>query len=163
MPESLFSLIVRMVDILFSPLLLLPPAIAVALLAFLTTFVVILASRFLINRKEFKEIKVKSHELKERMVKAEKNSDKKEMERILDEMLKINSLMLKNTMKVLFISLLIGILTLPWLAEHYSKEAMFILPISLPVIGNKITWVIWYVIVGFIFSFVLNKLIGIGL
>jgi len=156
-----FIPIAKYLDKIFSPLLSLPSPVTVGMLSVLSTLFVVGLTRVLTDKNEYESLKKKSEELKERMVEAQKKNDEKEIEKVLDEMMKLNKFIVKNTVKTLLLSFTAAVLILPWLSFHYSGQAMFVLPVELPLIGNKINWLVWYILIGFISSLILNKLLGV--
>ena len=92
------------------------------------------------------------------MIKAQKEGKQSEIEKILNEMMDLNKIAMKNSLKVMLVSTLIALFILPWLSANYTGKTILTLPIKLPIIGNSIGWLLWYIFVGTIFSFILNKI-----
>lgn len=154
--------IAKTMDVVLFPFLALNPALAVFSFSLLSTLTVVLASRFFARGEEKKKLRLRMNELKERIVKLEKAGKKDEIDKLIEEMLKLNLRFMRSNFKAMGFSLLVGVFAISWLSFHFSGMVVATLPISLPLIGNKLGWVYWYVLVSLVSGFLLNKLIGVS-
>jgi len=118
-------------------------------------------NKFSINKKAVREIKNRMEEIRENLTKAQKEGNKEETNRFLNEMMKANNDYMKQTFAALIISIVVLSLFLPWLRYRYEGKVVAALPFSLPVIGSSMGWVWWYVLVSFTVGWVIKKLLGI--
>ena len=157
------SYIVKGMDLILFPLLSINPALTIFIVAFLTTVFIIGVGRMLMDSKKVEEVKTRSKEIREKILNAQKLGNKAEMEKMVDELFKLNREFMKETVKTLGLSIVVAVLFLPWLSAHYSGMSVANLPISIPFVGNKLNWIYWYALVSFISGFVLTKLIGVSI
>ena len=155
--------IAKMMDPMLYPLLGMSPALTVFIVSLLTTVFVIGVGRLLMDNKKIEELKLKSKEIREKILNAQKLGNKSEMERMVSELFKLNREFMKQTLRNLVLSIIVAIIFLPWLSAHYSGMAVASLPFTLPIVGSKLSWIYWYVLVSFVVGFVLTKLIGVSL
>lgn len=105
-------------NILFDPLLVFHPSIAVFIFAAFMLFVINLCYRFLANQGELKRIKQRMAELSDRM-KAEKDN-KDSVNALLKESMTEQNKMMKITMKPMLVSLVLAMIFFPWAAQVYG-------------------------------------------
>ncbi|MGC9059274.1 MAG: hypothetical protein ACP5H3_02635, partial [Candidatus Aenigmatarchaeota archaeon] len=75
---------------IFQPLLLFNPLLSLLFLSFFLTLLITLYQRKIFKKVEVRKIKEETDELKERIIKLQKNGNKEEIEKVLDEMIKAN-------------------------------------------------------------------------
>jgi uncharacterized membrane protein (DUF106 family) len=157
----MFEQLLAVFDFIFSPFLVFSPLISLVLVATALTAIVMVINKFSINKKAVREIKNRMEEIRENLTKAQKEGNKEETNRFLNEMMKANNDYMKQTFAALIISIVVLSLFLPWLRYRYEGKVVAALPFSLPVIGSSMGWVWWYVLVSFTVGWVIKKLLGI--
>jgi len=157
----MFEQLLAVFDFIFSPFLVFSPLISLVLVATALTAIVMVINKFSINKKAVREIKNRMEEIRENLTKAQKEGNKEETNRFLNEMMKANNDYMKQTFAALIISIVVLSLFLPWLRYRYEGKVVTALPFSLPVIGSSMGWVWWYVLVSFTVGWVIKKLLGI--
>jgi uncharacterized membrane protein (DUF106 family) len=147
---------------LFSPLMTLNPLLAILIFSGIVSILINLSYKFLMDQKKAKEIKARTNELQARMKELQKKNDMDGMNAMMGEAMKNNSEQMKLMLKPMMFSLIIGILTLPWLNENYSKLVIN-LPGTIPFIGSMMPfgWLGWYIICSVPFILVTRKLFGL--
>jgi uncharacterized membrane protein (DUF106 family) len=155
----MFEPVIKAIDFIFSPITVFSPAVAILIFSVIVTLLITGLSRLVINRKLVKELKEKMEEVKENLKQAQKEGDKEKTNQFLSEMMKINSLYMKQTLKSFVVSIVIVIIFLPWVKYRYEKVAIPI-PFNLPYVGSSLSWIIWYILVAFTVGWVVQKLLG---
>jgi len=153
-------------NFLFSPLTLLPPAFSIFILATLVSGIMIFINKKTIWSEEGKKIQEKmkgDKKLKEQLDAAQKKGDKKKIEQLnkksLEEQSKYMMEYMKFSLKPILISLLIAIIILPWLSETYKNTTVVIIPKFIPLIGGlELTWIWWYIICALAISLLGKKI-----
>ncbi len=156
----MFEKITAMMVSVFAPLFTLNPIIAVFIFSLFLTVIIILINRFAVNRKLMKEIKTKMTEIRENLTKAQKEGNKEDTNKFLNEYMKANSQMMKQNFKSLIISMVFVLIFLPMLSSKYTGVVVATLPFSLPIIGSNMGWLLWYFIVSLAMGWVIRKVIG---
>jgi uncharacterized membrane protein (DUF106 family) len=113
-------------------------------------------SKVLTNQKELKKIKNEMQFFKEKMEKSRKSGDTAKAEQFMNDMLKSSNKQLKQTMKPLFISMIIFFTAFQFLGATYS-DIVISLPFAFPFLGTEINWFWWYLIVVMPSSMLLRK------
>jgi len=124
-------------------------------------FLVILINKFLVNRKKMDEIKRMIEEIRVKIAEAQKNKDMESASKLLNELMKLNSEQLRQSLLALVVSMLLIAIILPWMKYRYEGMVILKLPFSLPLIGNSLSWFIWYFLVSFAIGFLLRKIFGV--
>ena len=152
--------ITGMFDLVFEPILSLPNFISLTIFSVLITALLVLANRFILGKRTTKEIQKRFMELREEILKYQKIGDVEKLNEVMKEFSKLNKIYLKQTGKILVISLLVFLFLFPWLREKYSGDSTVAeLPFSLPFIGENLSWFVWYIFASFVVSFILKKLL----
>jgi len=153
--------IILFFDIIFSPLLNLKPHVSLFIISSIMAFLVILINKFLVNRKKMDEIKRMIEEIRVKIAEAQKNKDMESASKLLNELIKLNSEQLRQSLLALVVSMLLIAIILPWMKYRYEGMVVLKLPFSLPLIGNSLSWFIWYFLVSFAIGFLLRKIFGV--
>jgi uncharacterized membrane protein (DUF106 family) len=155
-----FEQITGMVSLILSPLSSFVPVLAVAIFSALLTLLIFGLNRVVTNRKMLKELKEKMENIRESLTQAQKEGNKENIEKFLNEMMKTNSEYMRHSFKALIVSTIILVIFLPWLNAKYSGSVVAYLPFSLPLVGSSLTAIYWYILVAFAVGWVVNKLFG---
>ncbi|HDH91636.1 MAG TPA: DUF106 domain-containing protein [Candidatus Aenigmarchaeota archaeon] len=153
--------ITGMFDLVFAPVLGLPPFLSLTLLSIFLTCLVLFLNRLFLRKKVFEELKEKIFQLKEEALRLQKEGKMVEMEKCLQKMTKLNMYFMKQTFKTLLISILVFDLFFPWIKYRFSGyEAIARLPFKLPFIGENLNWLQWYIFISLVVGYVLKKILG---
>ncbi|MBD3155082.1 MAG: DUF2208 domain-containing protein [Candidatus Aenigmarchaeota archaeon] len=153
-------------NVVFSPILGLHPAIAIFIVCGIITTVITLINKKTMGTTDAKEVKKEMEEARKKMMEAQKNGEKEEVDKHMKKMMEMNSDYLQKMMKPMMVSLgismLIVILVFPWLRETFSGVVILTIPEALPLLGGKeLTWLVWYVICSVGLGLGLRKIMGV--
>jgi uncharacterized membrane protein (DUF106 family) len=109
-------------DVIFGFLLPFDPVVAVTIFAIIILVLINIFYKILIKQHEAKELKEKTKELNRQMKEAQKAGNKDESNKLLSEMMRENSRLMRMTMKPMIVSFIIVILLLPWPAGVYGDK-----------------------------------------
>lgn len=143
-----------------NPVFALQPIISIFIFSFALTLIITLINRFVVNRKAMKDVKTKMTEIRENLSKAQKEKNTEEINKYMNEYMSINTQYMKQTFKSLIISVVIIMLFLPVVNLKYKGVVVANLPFSLPVVGTKSGWLLWYFLVSLTTSIIFKKIIG---
>ncbi len=147
-------------DIVLSPITALPTPIAILIISAGITGLLLVLSKLLVNKNMVKEIRAKMEETRENLTKAQKEGNKENVQKFLDELMKTNNQYMKQTFKTMIISLIVVSIFLPWLGYKYQGLTVAVLPFSLPFIGSQLPWLYWYFLVSLMVGWTARKLVG---
>lgn len=155
-----FTFFAAFVDPVFAPLMALKPHIALFIFSSFLTALIYGINKLMINRKVAKEIKDRLATVKENLAKAQKDGRKDDINKFLSEYMSVNNQYLRQTFKVMIVTLLVVVVLFPWASARFSGVTVAQLPFALPVIGTTMGWIIWYILVSVTGSWLLRKIIG---
>lgn len=129
-----------------------------------------LLTKFLTNQKDLRNIKHSLKSMREKLSKAQKAGDTKEMTRLNSEMLKMSQKQFRENMKPMFISLFIFVFAIGWFAARYEELSLtlpFALPLLVPafppvVFSSALNWFWWYLFLVIPTSMTVRKLLDIS-
>jgi uncharacterized membrane protein (DUF106 family) len=116
--------------------------------------------RFLTKPAEMRRLKAEMNDLKTRANRAQKSGDAKEASRLMSEMMKGQSAVMRMTMKPMMASMLMFLLVLGWLTTSFQTLSIAA-PFSIPFIGASFNWFWWYFFVVLAGNFAFRKLLGV--
>jgi uncharacterized membrane protein (DUF106 family) len=157
----MFEFLISVLNFIFSPLTIFSPAISLLLVAFIITMSIILINRFFVNRDAVRELKEKMEQMREELIKYQKEGDSNKTNEILNEMTKTNLVYMRHTFKALAISIVVIILFLPWVQATYKDVTVAKLPLAVPYIGSNLNWFVWYFVVSLTIGWLIRKLMGL--
>ncbi|OYT42342.1 MAG: hypothetical protein B6U78_01485 [Candidatus Aenigmarchaeota archaeon ex4484_224] len=147
-------------DIVFSPILSLSPALSLALISFLISLTVVIASKIVMRMSNLENIRQKIEEIRNEIFRLQKEGKEEMAKKQMEELLKINKSYMFQSFKLILVSLVIFILIFPWIAERYQSYSKIVkLPFALPFIGDGLNWLEWYILISFVVGFILKKII----
>lgn len=149
-------------DFLFMPLAGLNPVVSILIVSASVSTLINLCYKFMIDQSKAKAIKERARELQKEMKELQKKNDMEGMNKIMSEAMKNNTEQMRLMLKPMLVSMLVAVLTLPWLSQNYAGISVTI-PASLPFIGNVIPfgWIGWYVLCSIPFILITRKLFGL--
>ncbi len=155
-----FEQIIGALDLILSPVTILPPYLSLFIVSVFLTILILVLGRVFTNRKLIKEVKDRMEQIRENLTQAQKEGKTDVANEHLKELMKVNNTYMKQTFKLLIISLVIISLFWPWMKFRYEGLTVAALPFSLPVIGTQLGWIGWYILVSFTIGWVLRKVLG---
>lgn len=132
----------------------------VLIISLILSLIMVLLTKFLTNQDEIRKAKREMKFYQDKIKKAQKSEDKEAVSKLSKDMLKASSKQMKQSMKPMFVSLIIFVIALGWLTGEYG-ELLINLPITLPVLGNQLNWFWWYLIIVLPTSFIFRKILGV--
>ena len=135
-------------------------ALEILAVTFLLNLLQVTIGYFLINRKKVEEAKDRLQEIREEMLKAQKEGKVIESEKLVNEMLNLNNEIMKETMKVSLVTIFVIMIVFPMLKTRYANTVIH-LPFSLPVVGSSLNWFWWYLITFTTVSTLTRKILDI--
>lgn len=136
--------------------------IIVFLLSFITSLITTLIYKFTIDQSKAKSIKANIKILSENAKEKQKSGNKEEVNKILQEIMKLNSEFTRMTLKPMIISMFPALIVLFILRYLYSGK-YFYLPFPLPYIGNSCDWLLIYVVISFVFTIFTRRIMNLEL
>jgi uncharacterized membrane protein (DUF106 family) len=116
--------------------------------------------RFLTNPEEMRKIKADMKDLNDRIKKAQKSNNTKEVSELTNELLKGSSRQFQSSMKPMMVSTIIFFVFLYVFLAQF-EELMVMLPFSLPFLGSQLSAFYWYIVIILPASFLFRKLFGV--
>ncbi len=132
----------------------------VLIISLVLSLIMVLLTKILTNQEEIKKAKREMKFYQDKIKKAQKSGDKDAVSKLSNDMLKASSKQMKQSMKPMFVSLIIFVIALGWLAGAYG-ELLIGMPITLPFLGNQLNWFWWYLIIVLPTSFIFRKMLGV--
>ncbi len=144
------------VDAILLPLTSLPPILTLIIITSILSLVVLIYQRMIFSKESVKELRRRIDEIRENIVKIQ-GDNPEELNRLISEMLKMNSRLLKENLKVVLLSFFLGIVFFSWVSLHYSG---YYVKLPLPFF-DKISLIYFYIILCFVFGIVIGKLLEV--
>jgi len=132
----------------------------VLIISLILSLIMVLITKLLTNQDVIKKAKREMKFYQEKIKKAQSSGDKEAAAKLSNDMLKASSKQLRQSMKPMFVSLIIFVIALGWLAAEYG-ELLINVPITLPFLGNQLNWFWWYLIIVLPTSFIFRKMLGV--
>jgi uncharacterized membrane protein (DUF106 family) len=138
----------------------LPGYMEVLAISAVMSLATVLISKLASNQSAIRNLKLEMKSLNERVKKAQKAGDTKEMNRLSSELMKLSGRQFHLNMKPMLLSLAMFMLVL-WFLGAYYTEVVVPSPVSIPFIGNQLGWFHWYLIIVLPGSFLFRKLLAV--
>lgn len=132
----------------------------VLIISIALSLLIVILTKLLTNQDEIKKAKREMKFYQEKIKKAQKAGDNQTVSKLSNDMLKASSKQLRQSMKPMFVSLIIFVIALGWLAAEYG-ELVINLPVTLPFLGSELNWFWWYLIIVLPTSFIFRKVLGV--
>ncbi|MEM7825491.1 MAG: EMC3/TMCO1 family protein [Candidatus Aenigmatarchaeota archaeon] len=136
------------------------PHILLLIVSSIMTIFLFILNRILVKKDLLKEIKTRMIETREKLAKAQASGNREEMDKYLNELLKVNSEYMRQNLKVLVGSVIVIIVVLPFISNAFNTMVISI-PFELPFIGSKINWSLWYILVSFSVGWAIKRLLEV--
>lgn len=148
----------NVLNVVFSPLLRMHPAIGEAIIALLIAFTITLFYKYLVKQDKMKELRDQL-KLKQKEIKDLQKTNPEEATKRTSEILTLTNQQMKMTMVPMMASLLFVILVFPWLKTVFVGPVVY-LPVT--ILGREwFGWFLWYAIVSMPFSMAFRKIMGV--
>lgn len=134
------------------------PHILLLIISSAITLFLFFLNRLLVKKDVLKEIKTRMIEIRENLAKAQASGNNEEINKYLNELLKVNSEYMRQNLKILVVSMLVLIAVLPFISNAFSGMTVSI-PFEIPFIGSKLNWSIWYILVSFSVGWAIKRLL----
>ncbi len=132
----------------------------------ISVFIVLVTSK-VVDQREMKALKAKISQGQEKLKAAQKKGDLKQAKKLEKEALRRSSEMGRKSMQPMFYTMIPIILVFTWLRNYDYLVAIaeqgyiVLLPFALPVFGDKLGWLGWYILTSFATSPLVRKLLMI--
>jgi uncharacterized membrane protein (DUF106 family) len=136
------------------------PIVGITLFSLILIFIIQIPYKFAVDQKRAKEIKEEQKRMQEKMKEHQKQGDMTKANQMMNDSMKLTTEMFKMTMKPLMISFVVILIFLPWLKTSFADFSAQ-LPFSLPLIGNSLGWLGWYILISLPSALVFKKMMGI--
>lgn len=120
----------------------------------------VMISKIVGDQKGIKNLKLEMKSLNEKIKKAQKSGDTKEMNRRSSELMKLSGRQMHMNMKPMMFSMALFMAAF-WFFGAYYSELAIPSPIDIPFIGNILGWFHWYFIIVLPGSFIFRKLLDV--
>ncbi len=169
---SLFDPFYGIFDTLFYPFFNLVPdprvsyMVGVFFVSIIIALITTVATAKVVDQGEMKVNKATLKDFQEKITVAREKGDEKKMKKLTNEMMGVQSEVMKGSFKPLMYTMLPIIIVFRWLG-HYWELQTFItdgsnylisLPFSLPKYGTELGWLGWYIICSFMTSTAIRKI-----
>lgn len=121
----------------------------------------VLITRFLGDQKGVKNLKAEMKKLNERIKKAQKSGDTKEVSRLSSELMKMSGKQFQLNMKPMMITMVMFMGVFWFVIRAYYSELVVLAPFSIPFIGNNLGWFYWYLLVAIPTGLMFRKLLSV--
>lgn len=152
------KIVVRALDVLLSPLLVLKPHLVILILASALTIIGTTFKTTFIGRKKIVKMKREIARVMDKINAAQKTGDTKLLQKHLNELFKLQRNYFKINLVPIAFSLLLFALFIPWFHASFSAKTVVVLPVSIPIIGRSLSWIIWYIMVSICVAWLIEKL-----
>ena len=156
MIEQLYAIF----DAVFAPILSFPNYLAILFISLMLSLVLVSLNKVLIKKNIREELKSKMEEVKANLAKAQKEGNKENANKFLDDMMKLHNETMKHTLKATMVSMVVVLAILPWVANRYEGLAVAAVPFEIPLLGSSLTWIYWYILVSITVSWISNRFFG---
>jgi uncharacterized membrane protein (DUF106 family) len=111
-----------------------------------------------IDREKFREQKKKIKEYQQKMKEAQKRKDYKAMQHTQSKLSEVMMEQMKHSFKPLMYTMLPFLIVFSWLRSNYTEAGLVVrFPVMLPVLGDGLGWLGWYILCSMVVSIILNK------
>ncbi|MFQ5815858.1 MAG: EMC3/TMCO1 family protein [Candidatus Hydrothermarchaeaceae archaeon] len=138
------------------------------LVSALVSAIIVLITAKVVDQKEMKKLKARMSKVQERLRKAQKDGDKRKAAKIQKEMMHNSSELWQKSMKPMFFTMIPIILIFTWLRNYEVLNAFVaqrgyavLLPFVMPMFGDRLGWLGWYVLTSFATSPLIRKLLKV--
>lgn len=120
----------------------------------------VLITKFAGDQTAVKNLKAEMKTINERIKKAQKAGNTKEMNKHSGDLMKLSGKQFQLNMKPMMISL-VFFMALFWVFGTYYVDMVVASPLNIPFIGSEFGWFYWYLIIVIPTSFMFRKLLSV--
>lgn len=154
------KILINALNVLLSPLLILKPHLVILILASALTITGTVFKTLFIGKRRIIEMKKEIAKIMDKINLAQKSGDQKIMQKYMNELFKLQRTYFKMNLIPILFSLSLFLIFAPWFQASFSAESVVVLPISIPIIGKSINWIIWYIMISICVAWLIEKLFG---
>lgn len=132
----------------------------ILIISILLSLLMAILTKILTNQDEIKRAKREMQFYQDKVKKAQASGDKDTVAKLSNDMLKASGKQLKQSMKPMFISLIIFAIAFWWLGTTYA-EIVILIPFPIPFIGAEFNWFWWYLVVVLPTGFLFRKIMDV--
>jgi uncharacterized membrane protein (DUF106 family) len=136
----------------------LPGYMEVLAISVLMAFASVMISKLASNQGAIRNLKAEMKSLNEKVKRAQKAGDTKEMNRHSGDLMKLSGKQMQMSMKPMMISMMLFVAVF-WFFGAYYTGLVVPSPVNIPFIGNQLGWFHWYIIIVLPGSFLFRKLL----
>ncbi len=129
--------------------------------ASLLSLLTVILTKLLTDQELMRRIKADMKEFNDKIKSAQKAGKTDEANKLTNQMLKMSSKQMQQSMKPMVFTFGIFILAI-WFFNAYYSELIVAVPINLPFLGNSLNWFWWYFIIIFGTNFLFRKLFDVA-
>ncbi len=105
---------------IFAPLMAQGDLFAIVSVSLLISFIFSALYLVLVDQQKMKRIKAETKEMQEKMKKAQKEGNDKEIKSLFSNSMKLNNEMMRLTMKPIIVSMIVFFMVIPWMSANYG-------------------------------------------
>jgi len=139
----------------------LPGIIEMLIWASLLSVFMVLLTKKLTDQHMLKNIKADMKEMNAKIKKAQKAGKTDEANKLTNQMLKMSSKQMRQTMKPMIASMGVFFVAI-WFFGTYYADLVIAVPVNLPFLGNSLGWFWWYFLIVFATNFMFRKLLDVA-
>ncbi|MBU7045838.1 MAG: DUF106 domain-containing protein [Theionarchaea archaeon] len=143
-----------------------PGIYAVFVVAIIVGIISVSAQYFLVDQEKLRTIRSETSEFQKKMIQAQKSGSKKELRKLEAQKKRSQqqqSEMMGMTMRPMFLTFIPIIIFFGWVrAQPAAGELVIDLPFTLPIFGDTLGWLGWYILCSFFFTQVLRKILNMA-
>jgi uncharacterized membrane protein (DUF106 family) len=136
------------------------PIAEVTILTISLAFIISLVYRVFTDPKEIRRIKEHLASYREKIKKAQKSGNAKEVNKFTDEMLRLQREQFGKSFKPMMVTFLVFLIALRIFDTYYS-EVVITSPFSIPFAGTEFGWFVWYFLLIIPTTMIFRKLLGV--
>ncbi len=138
----------------------LPDYIEVLMISVALSMASVMISKLATNQGAIRGMKADMKSLNERIKKAQKGGNQKEVSALSGELMKLSGKQFQMNMKPMMLSMFVFIGVFMFFGAYYGEMSIFS-PIDIPFLGSELGWFHWYFLIVLPGSFMFRKLLSV--
>jgi uncharacterized membrane protein (DUF106 family) len=143
-----------------------PGIFAVFIVSIIVGVISVSGNYFLVDQEKLKAMREEFSEYNNRLMQARKTGNKKELRKLEAKGKQVRQQQAEMTsmsMKPMFLTIIPIFIFFGWVrAQPIAGELVINLPFTLPIFGNSLGWLGWYILCSFFFSQTFRKILGMA-
>ena len=148
-----------MLSAVFGPIVSLPFPLAVAAMTAAIVFVITIFYKKMIDQSAARLIKQEMSDVKARVKELQKTNPEEANKESM-KMLAASNKQMKLAMKPMLPTMIFVLLLLPWMSTVFHGYTVA-LPVSLPLVGNSMDWLVWYIVLSIPMNMLFKRAMGV--